>query len=316
MLHVMSDMDKSRNATAGSDADSDGGTEAGSGAADPGPRARLVERVAALDLRPLSARSVVLSALLGTHPPVMPVAALVALAERFGVSSGTLRTALSRMVANDELTTSDGRYELTGRLLDRQREQDVGRRRPVTDWDGSWWVASALSTRRSAAERRRFRSAMEGAKLRELRPDTWMRPANLPVTVDLPGVIVSRGDVSRSTSVQLVDQLWDVPATEERARGLTGALDLVDEALGTTGGGDAAGGEDAAGGGATDVIAPAFTVLAACLRFLRVEPQLPEELAATPASDRLRRRYADTERAVQAQLRAVYRAALREIDPR
>jgi phenylacetic acid degradation operon negative regulatory protein len=264
---------------------------------DPDPARRLVGRVAALDLPPLSARSVVLSALLGTHPPVMPVAALVALTGRFGISPGTTRTALSRMVGSGDLTSADGRYRLAGRLLERQREQDVGRRRADTDWDGSWWVVSTLGTRRSAPERRRFRTAMEGAKLGELRPDTWMRPANLPIAVDVPDVVVSRGVVPHDTGTRLVGELWDLATTEAQATELVSALDLVDDALGDT------------ATAVDDAIAPAFTVLAACLRFLRVEPQLPDALAATPAGDRLRHRYAITETAVRAALRDVYRTA-------
>lgn len=298
-------MDKSRNAAAG----------------------RLRRRVSELDLQPLSARSVVLSALLGTHPPVMPVAALVALAARFGVSPGALRTALSRMVAGGELIADDGRYELTGRLLERQREQDLGRRRPTDDWDGTWWVVNALGARRTAAERRRFRSVTEGGKLAELRPDTWMRPANVEVGPELPDLIVSRGRLATATSIRLVAELWDIGASEHRATELAAALELVDEALG---GGPA--GTDTVTDAVTDarphereeppddtepgavendVIAPAFTVLAACLRFLRVEPQLPDALAATPAGDGLRRRYAAVEAKVQRELRAVYRVAMR-----
>ncbi len=273
-------------------------TSAGAEGSEPDPAERLALRVAELDLPALSARSVVLSALLGTHPPVMPVAALVALAERFGIATGTTRTALSRMVGAGELSATEGRYRLAGRLLGRQREQDVGRRRADAEWDGSWWVVSALGTRRSVPERRRFRTAMEGAKLGELRPDTWMRPANLPIAVDVPDVVVSRGVVPDDTGVRLVAELWDLAATEARAAELASALDLVDDALG------------AAGAAATDeAIAPAFTVLAACLRFLRVEPQLPDTLADTPAGDRLRRRYAVTETDVRTALREVYRAA-------
>ena len=49
-------------------------------------------------LRPLDARSVVLSTLLGTDPPRMPVARLVRAGEIFGLRPGTVRTALTRMV--------------------------------------------------------------------------------------------------------------------------------------------------------------------------------------------------------------------------
>src|SRR3954449_1313936 len=81
-----------------------------------------------LGLAPLDARSVALSVLLGSHPPVLPARALVALAELFGIAGGTMRPALSRMVAAGELEAIEGRYRLAGRLLDRQRAQDIGRR--------------------------------------------------------------------------------------------------------------------------------------------------------------------------------------------
>ena len=47
----------------------------------------------------LNARSVILSTLLGTDPPEMPVSALVAVTDLFGLGEGTVRTSLSRMVA-------------------------------------------------------------------------------------------------------------------------------------------------------------------------------------------------------------------------
>ncbi len=53
--------------------------------------------------RPLTARSIVASALLGTHPPVLRGQLLVRLGELFGVAEGTTRVALSRMVAAGEL---------------------------------------------------------------------------------------------------------------------------------------------------------------------------------------------------------------------
>jgi phenylacetic acid degradation operon negative regulatory protein len=65
-----------------------------------------------LELQPLDARSVALSVLLGSHPPALPARALVALAELFGIAGGTMRTALSRMVAARELSASHGFSEL------------------------------------------------------------------------------------------------------------------------------------------------------------------------------------------------------------
>src|SRR3712207_6301289 len=83
------------------------------------------DALAAAGLGPLSARSVVASVLLGTHPPRLATAALVELCARFGISPGTTRVALSRMVAAGELAAEEGHYRLVGEgLLSRQRTQD------------------------------------------------------------------------------------------------------------------------------------------------------------------------------------------------
>jgi phenylacetic acid degradation operon negative regulatory protein len=248
-----------------------------------------------LGLRSLSARSVVLSVLLGTHPPELPVSALVALGGEFGIAAGTVRTAVSRMVAAGELAASDHGYALTGRLLARQREQDIGRTLTPTDWDGHWWVVTTLDARRTAPDRREFRTAMQGAKLGELRPDTWMRPTNLAVSSERADIIVTRGDLDRTRSAELVETLWDLPALDRQAHDLLDGLDGIAAHLES----------DASGAG----IAPGFTVLAACLRLLRVEPQLPEELAGSGAARALRARYPEVEDALQGRLRTLFRRA-------
>ena len=254
-----------------------------------------------LGLRPLSARSVVLSALLGSHPPILPIAALVALAAHFEVAAGTVRTAVSRMVAAGELEPVDGGYRLSGRLLDRQREQDIGRTSPDHDWDGSWWVVSTLTTRRTAAERRRFRSVVEGAKLGELRPETWMRPTNLRVELDTSGVLISRGFLPTVDSRELAGRLWDCEALAARADVLRIALEDVSCQVGASRLGERTPDSD---------IAPGFVVLAACLRFLRTEPQLPAELVVSSPANELRARYTIVEAQLQERLRVLFREAV------
>ncbi|MCU1375406.1 MAG: PaaX protein C-domain protein, partial [Actinomycetia bacterium] len=103
-----------------------------------------------LDLRPLPARSVLLSTLLGLDPPALPTARLVATARLFGIEEGTARVALSRMVAAGEVEPDDGRYRLAGRLLERQRRQASARHPPAHDWDGRWHLAVVTAGRRSA----------------------------------------------------------------------------------------------------------------------------------------------------------------------
>ena len=124
-----------------------------------------MSNIEGLEIEPFSARSVILSALLGLHPPVLPVQALIGLAVLFDIRPGTTRTSLSRMVANGELTVAEGQYALAGRLLERQREQDAGRRATTQEWNGDWITAIASGDRRTKAERRALRRAMVGSRL-------------------------------------------------------------------------------------------------------------------------------------------------------
>ena len=101
-------------------------------------------------LRPLTARSVVASTLLGLHPPRLSARLLVASGELFGIAENATRTALSRMVAAGELVAVDGTYALTGRLLERQTRQDASRRPVARGGEAAVWMAA---WRRDLAER-------------------------------------------------------------------------------------------------------------------------------------------------------------------
>lgn len=243
-------------------------------------------------LRPLDARSLALSALLGTHPPALPGNRLVALAELFGIAGGTMRTALSRLVAAGDLTVDDGRYRLVGRLLDRQHAQDTGRRAPGRSWDGTWLTAIALDERRPLDERRRARQVLTDHRFGELRPDTWLRPANLPAPGLDPGWTVISGAAS-TDDLELVGKLWDLPSIAATASALVDRLHAAGAHLG----------DDPA------AIPPAFRASAAVVRFLRAEPMLPAPLVPDDwPVDVLRARYdrveADLQRALRTYLAA------------
>lgn len=218
------------------------------------------------DIRPLNARSLALSTLLGTHPPELPVGALIDLAGLFGIAGGTMRTALSRMVTAGEVAAEDGRYRLAGTLLDRQRAQDAGRRPPTAVWDGRWHSVVAAPDQRDLAARRRFRGTMANGRFGELRPDIWMRPANLPGPTAEPDWIVITGTANGVPVGPLVDRLWDLAAIAADARRLLDELDQLRATLDWT--------DPAA-------IPPIFTTSAAVVRFLRNEPLLPTELLPT-----------------------------------
>lgn len=132
-----------------------------------------------LELRPLSARSVVLSLLLGMHPPELPVKDLVRHVEAFGVSGSALRAALSRMVSAGDLRRADAVYRLSDRLLDRQRRQDESVHPETRPWNGDWEMVVVTTAGRRPADRADLRTRLTALRLAELREGVWLRPANL-----------------------------------------------------------------------------------------------------------------------------------------
>ncbi|MCO1654103.1 PaaX family transcriptional regulator C-terminal domain-containing protein [Pseudonocardia humida] len=178
-----------------------------------GRRAGVADLVAMT--RPLTARSVLASALLGARDARLPVAGLVAVAALFGISSGAVRTCLWRMVADGELTTDDSTYALAGHLLERRRRVDDATRpghlgsRP---WDGSWELAVVSLERRPAADRTALRRAATALHLAELREGVWTRPDNLDPD-RLPG---SRAVLDRQC-VQFRDAACDIAPAAVRS---------------------------------------------------------------------------------------------------
>src|ERR1700751_1778551 len=86
----------------------------------------------------MTARSVVLSVLLGAHPAWATASELVRLTEDFDIKEPTLRVALTRMVGTGDLVRSEDGYRLSDRLLARQRRQDDAINPRPRQWDGAW----------------------------------------------------------------------------------------------------------------------------------------------------------------------------------
>jgi phenylacetic acid degradation operon negative regulatory protein len=242
-------------------------------------------------LEPLSPRSIVLSVLLGTHPPRMPVRRILDFTSLFDLPDGTVRTALSRMVAAGDLVNDDGVYRLAERLVERQAQQDAGRREPPSDWDRTWWTVAVASDRRTMSERRDFRTRAVGARLGEVRPDLWLRPANIDIPTDLAGTLITRGPMIAGDEHELVGRLWALDQLRHRAARHVGALDRAERQL------DPA--DDRS-------LAEAFVTLAAAQQFLRIEPQLPRELAPDTSAAAVRARYAEVVTAFQEELAAFF----------
>lgn len=224
--------------------------------------------------RPLTARSVVASTLLGTDPPRLPVAFLVRTGVLFGLAEGTVRTALSRMVAAGEATSDgDGSYSLTGELAERQARQRRSRSAATVEWSGRWRMAVVAGGARPAAERADLRRAMVRLRMAELRDGVWLRPDNLDRTdptwrsdvVDRqcqwfladPQLTLDRGDADVAAG------LWDLSGWAARADELRREMHVSVVRL-----------ED----GDTDALAPGFVLSAAVLRHFVADPLLPREL--------------------------------------
>jgi phenylacetic acid degradation operon negative regulatory protein len=246
--------------------------------------------------RPLSARSVMASLLLGRRSPEAGVADLVRWCGLFGIAEGTARVALHRMAAKGEIVSYDGRYRLAGRLVGRQDRQESSLRPHVARWHGDWRVAVVVATRRDAPTRAALRDSMRRLHFAERREGVWMRPDNLDVEL--------AADVRRQCewltarpdddAIALAARLFHPGRWARRAEALRGRLGETTDRL---------------AGDEPEPLADAFVAGAATLHHIGSDPLLPAELlpADWPGAA-LRAEYARYQRAFDATARAWFRA--------
>jgi len=135
-------------------------------------------------MRNMTARSVVLSVLLGAHPAWASASELIRLTADFGIKEATLRVALTRMVGTGDLIRSADGYRLSDRLLARQRRQDEAMRPRTRAWRGHWHVLIVTSVGTDARTRAALRTTMHHKRFGELREGVWMRPDNLDLELE------------------------------------------------------------------------------------------------------------------------------------
>ncbi|WP_319435075.1 PaaX family transcriptional regulator C-terminal domain-containing protein [Mycobacterium sp. RTGN5] len=222
-------------------------------------------------LAKMTARSVVLSVLLGAHPAWATSAELLQLTSDFGIREQTLRVALTRMVAAGDLVRSDDGYRLSDRLLNRQRRQDDALYPRTRDWDGRWITLVITAVGMDARARAALRNTLQIKRFGEIREGVWLRPGNLDD--ELPAEVVERVRVLYAIDddpVDLTRRLWDLPGWAGTGRRLL---------------------DDMAAAGD---VPERFRAAAGMVRHLLTDPVLPADLlpAHWPGAE-LRKAYAD-----------------------
>jgi phenylacetic acid degradation operon negative regulatory protein len=222
--------------------------------------------------RPLSARSVLASALLGSDHARLTVAELVAVASLFGISDGAARTCLWRMVSNGELRTDDGSYALAGRLLERRQRVDEASRiddAAAPGWDGTWELAIVSLDRRSAADRLELRKAAMALHLAELREGVWIRPDNLdPQRLPASRAVLDQQCThfhGAATDIS-ADKMRSLFSRDGWADDALALIEAMNDAL------------DARQQDPSETITSEFALSIAVVRHLQLDPLLPVEL--------------------------------------
>jgi len=203
----------------------------------------------------MTARSVVLSVLLGAHPAWATASELIRLTADFDIKEPTVRVALTRMVSAGDLVRSEDGYRLSDRLLGRQRRQDDAINPRLPKWDGECKTLVITSVGTDARTRAALRNTLQDNRFGELREGVWLRPANLDTV--LPAHVRQRGRELQTRDddpADLAARLWDLPGWVRVGH------ELLDEM-----------------NSAAD-IPEQFVTAAAMVRHLLTDPVLPQEL--------------------------------------
>lgn len=219
----------------------------------------------------MTARSVVLSVLLGAHPASATSAELLRLTAGFGIKETAMRVALTRLVAAGDLVRSAQGYGLSERLLERQRRQDEALNPRTRPWGGDWIAVVITSVGCDARTRAALRSGLTERRFAELREGFWMRPDNIDVDLGAGLSPYIRLLTARDEHpADLAGKLWDLTGWAATGNGLLAEMAQAPE------------------------VPDRFIVAAAMVRHLRRDPVLPAELLPLDwPGERIRSRYAE-----------------------
>ncbi|MFE3997813.1 PaaX domain-containing protein, C- domain protein [Nocardioides sp. YIM B13467] len=222
---------------------------------------------------PLSARSTILSLMLGAHPNPLTPADLARAGQFFGIAPATVRVAATRAVSDGDLRRTEAGYRLGERLVQRQAHQDEAVHTADRPWDGSWEMAIVVTAGRPGPERAVLRDALKAHRLAELREGVWTRPANLQRPRFSDPVLQAFTATPEQDPAELAASLWDLGGWAREGERL---LELLS---------------------ATPQPALRLATAAAIVRHLSEDPLLPVELrpADWPAAD-LRETYSAYQR--------------------
>lgn len=219
----------------------------------------------------MTARSVVLSVLLGAHPAWATASELIRLTADFDIREPTVRVALTRMVGAGDLVRSEDGYRLSDRLLARQRRQDDAINPRLRDWNGDWTTLVITSVGIDARIRAGLRNTLHDNRFAELREGVWLRPDNLDA--ELPADVLRRGRVLRARDADpsgLAARLWDLSGWAQAGYDMLAEMDSAADVPGR------------------------FVAAAAMVRHLLTDPVLPVELLPDDwPGAALRRAYTD-----------------------
>ncbi len=197
----------------------------------------------------------------------------------FGVTEGTTRTALSRMVAAHELAAADGSYELIGELRARRSRQALSRSAERRPWDGTWTLAVVAPGARTPRDRAAFREAGRRLRLVEWREGLWCRPDNLDADrlADSRAVLAAQSTwvTRRDPDAPPVD-LFAAGAWAADAERLIAEMTRLEPALSSAD---------------REALERGFLLSADVIRHFGSDPLLPDELVDDWPGDALRRSF-------------------------